>query len=167
MKEHVSPACLAAAWVLFAAFGAGCGGRGAASAAGADVSMFLGSWNVVSAMRTITCSNGIAQTLRITRAFNFTAGPRSDLFNTGPVCALDYDLAEHVATAIPGQTCNDPRVITSLHFDEDTFTTTDGISADHHGVGFLSTFIDIIQGGPVSCTWAEDGTYQRVTIGKP
>ena len=156
-RTHIAHAALLEmALVAFVGGVAGCGGP-----AEADLSRFLGIWTVKEGTRTITCSNQEPETLPFAGAVVFTKGSTTDLRNPGPPCQLDYNVAGNTASAISGQTCNDPRIIAPLLISGDAFTTSDGVFGTRHASGTLSTFYDLVQGMTVSCTWFLDATYQR------
>jgi hypothetical protein len=150
--------------LLFGAVaGVGVGGCGdkMAPVEPVDLTQFVGTWNVVAATLTVTCSNNFNDALTVTDPLIFTLGAGFDLANTGPVCPLRYDVVGHTASALPGQTCDNPDVITTMHFDTDTFATSDGMIGAHHSTGALTQYNDISQGNPVRCTFVAEGAYQR------
>lgn len=140
---------------------AGCGQDDPAVSTPADRARFVGTWNVVTATMTLTCTQNMMQVLDVTEPTVFILGTTSDLMDTGPDCPLRYNVLGHTATALAGQTCDDPKLITTVHVTDDTFVTADGVSGTHHGAGRLSAFIDLNLGSPVNCNWVADGTYQH------
>jgi len=88
-------------------------------------------------------------------------GGSSDLVDTDATCPVLYDVAGTVATALPGQSCTHPDVITRMNLVEDTFTTADGVTATHRASGRLTSYNDITSGNPVQCDFFEMGVYER------
>jgi hypothetical protein len=137
----------------------GCGGD---KPAPADLSKFVGSWSVTSGALTISCTDHRVQVIAITEPTQLILGTGSDLIDTDATCPVLYDVVGTVASALPGQTCNHPDVITKMNLFNDTFTTADGVTATHEASGALNSYNDITLGNPVNCTFVEMGLYQRM-----
>lgn len=131
-------------------------------AAPPDLSKFLGTWSAVSGGLTITCSTKQVRTLPVTEPITFVRGTDSQLLDANPVCPVKYDVVDGVATALPGQTCSHPKVVTKLNLSVDTFTTGDGVTGTLDASGKQDGFIDIVMGWPVKCTFTETASYKRV-----
>lgn len=130
-----------------------------------DLSKFLGTWNVVSGALTITCSTRTKEvrTLPVTEPITFVRGTASPLLDASPVCPIKYDVVDGVATALPGQTCAHPKVVTKLLLATDTFTTADGVTGTLDVSGKQDGYIDIVMGWPVKCTFTGTASYKRAT----
>jgi hypothetical protein len=130
---------------------------------GADLSKFLGTWDVVTGNLTLTCSTKQVRTIPVTEPIVFVAGTSSPLLDSSAVCPVRYDVSGNVATALPGQTCLHPKVVTRLNLEVGTFTTVDGASGTLEASGHEDGFIDIKMGWPVNCTFTRSASYKRVT----
>jgi hypothetical protein len=150
-----STAILALASALSVA-SAGCGEDKAAP----DLTLFLGSWNPVVAAITTFCSDGIVKTITISKPTVMVMGTDSDLLDDDPTCPVKYDVAGDIARALPGQSCDNPDVITRMHLVDGTFTHEQGIMATHAASGTLDGYINISVGNTVTCTYNEMGVYR-------
>jgi len=88
-------------------------------------------------------------------------GTDSDLIDDDPTCPVLYNVSGGVAHALPGQTCNNPEVITLMHLLNGTFTPGKGAMATHNASGKLDGYINITLGETVFCTFNEMGVYRR------
>ena len=78
-----------------------------------------------------------------------------------PTCPVLYNVSGGVAHALPGQSCDNPAVITRMHLLEGTFTPENGAMATHNASGKLDGYINISIGNTVFCTYNEMGVYRR------
>jgi hypothetical protein len=147
--------------VLVLALGAAAAGCGGAKPAPPDLSKFVGSWDVTSGALTISCTDHRVQAIAVTEPTRLVLGASSDLVDNDAICPVLYDVVGTVASALPGQSCTHPDVITKMNLLEDRFTTTDGVTATHMASGRLNSYIDITSGNPVQCDFVEMGVYQR------
>ena len=91
------------------------------------------------------------------------SGTDASLLDSNPACPVKYDVSGNVATAVAGQACAHPKIVTKLNLTVATFTTADGVTGVLEASGHQDGFIDIKMGWPVNCTFTESARYKRVT----
>ena len=135
---------------------AGCGDQGPP-----DLTPFLGTWSVSAAAITVLCDDNSVKAISVTNPTVMVMGTDSDLINDDPTCPVLYNVSGGVAHALPGQSCDNPAVITRMHLLEGTFTPENGAMATHNASGKLDGYINISIGNTVFCTYNEMGVYRR------
>jgi hypothetical protein len=126
-----------------------------------DLTPFLGTWSVSAAAITVLCSTNTVKAITVTDPIVFVKGSTSDLLDDDPTCPVQYDVSGAIARALPGQTCDNPEVITRMHLLEGSFTPEPGAMARLSASGELDGFIDITLGETVRCTFNEMGVFRR------
>lgn len=147
---------LVLALVVFAG-AAGCGGNDGPP----DLTPFLGTWSVSASAITVLCSNNTVKAVTVKDPIVFVMGSTSDLLDDDATCPVKYDVSGGVAHAQPGQSCDNPDVITPMHLMEGSFTPEAGAMARLSASGELDGFIDITLGETIRCTYNEMGVYRR------
>ena len=127
----------------------------------ADLTPFVGTWNVAAAGLTVTCTDHSTKAIAINQPTVLVMGTDSDLLDTDATCPVKYKVTGRIARALPQQTCDEPQLPTQMHVLDDTFTVDDTGMATHEASGNLDGFINIALGESVKCTFAEMGIYRR------
>jgi hypothetical protein len=152
------------------ALAVGCAGCGNSDGAGPmndpkDLTLFIGTWNVVTAQLTTTCTDHGGRAMTVSKATTLIMGVTSGLVDNDPTCPVLYDVSGRVARAQPNQTCDNPDLPSRMYFMDDTFTVDGTGMATHKASGKLGGFINISLGETVQCTFTEMGTYSGPTPG--
>jgi hypothetical protein len=168
MKKLVRSLAVSVLACFVSAFSAGCGeNKGAAGDGGGvdapppDLTPFLGTWSVTAAAITVLCDDNTVKAISITKPTVMVVGTQSDLRDDDATCPVLYNVSGTVAQALPGQSCDNPDVITRMHLLEGTFTIEQGAMAKHTASGKLDGYINISIGRTVLCTYSEMGVYRR------